>query len=84
MKRFYPIAVHSGCRGYDIGNQPSVEWQRPVTLLKLVIYQILLGDVDWIHLAQGEDQWHAVVNTLTKLGVAFRDKLNGYYFFYYC
>jgi hypothetical protein len=39
VKRFYPIAVHSGCRGYNIciryreynaGNQLSVEWQRPL------------------------------------------------------
>jgi hypothetical protein len=33
MKRFYPIAVHSGCRGYNVGNQLSVEWQRPVTII---------------------------------------------------
>jgi hypothetical protein len=36
MKRFYPITVHSGCRGYNVGNQLSVEWQRPVTIFIVV------------------------------------------------
>jgi hypothetical protein len=42
MKRFYLVTVHIGCRGYNIriryrgynvGTQLSVGWQRPVTIL---------------------------------------------------
>jgi hypothetical protein len=29
------ITVCTRYRGYDIGNQPSVEWQRPVTIFSL-------------------------------------------------
>jgi hypothetical protein len=49
VKRFYPITVHSGCRGYNVcirycgynvGNQLSVEWQRPVTILLQCHYKV--------------------------------------------
>jgi hypothetical protein len=37
-------------------------------LLKWIIH-IGCGDVNWNHLAESRNQWGAVVNTLTNLGV---------------
>jgi hypothetical protein len=37
--------------------------------LELALIEIVLEDVDWIHLAQDRDQGRAVVNTVMKLRV---------------
>jgi hypothetical protein len=51
MERFYPITVHNGCRGYNrgirnrrynVGNQLSVEWQRPVTIFYFLRFEASL------------------------------------------
>jgi len=36
---------------------------------KYNIRMVLMGDVDWFHLAQDSDQWQALVNTVIKLRV---------------
>jgi hypothetical protein len=37
--------------------------------IKMDLWEIGFGDVDWIHLAQDRDRWRALVNTVMNLRV---------------
>jgi hypothetical protein len=37
--------------------------------IKIVLREIGLEDVDWIHLAQDKDRWWALVNTVMNLRI---------------
>jgi hypothetical protein len=37
--------------------------------MKMYLWEIGFGDVDWIHLARDRDTWRALVNTVMSLRV---------------
>jgi hypothetical protein len=53
----------------------SPEWRRPLGRprrrwednIKVDLWEIGFGDVDWINLAQDRDRWRALVNTVMNL-----------------
>jgi hypothetical protein len=45
--------------------RPRRRWED----IKMDLREIGFGDVDWIHLAQDRDRWHALVNTVMNLRV---------------
>jgi hypothetical protein len=46
--------------------RPKRRWEDNI---KIDLWEIGFGDVDWIHLAQDRDGWWALVNTVTDLQV---------------
>jgi hypothetical protein len=44
-------------------------WFRWEVNIKIVLREIVLGGVDWIHLAKDSDQWWAFINTVQNLSV---------------
>jgi hypothetical protein len=40
-----------------------------VDKIKMNLRRIVLGGIDWIHLAQDRDQWRVLMNTVMKLRV---------------
>jgi glucose dehydrogenase len=47
----------------------GISRRRWVDNIKIVLSEIGWGGMDWIDLAQGRDQWRAVVNTVMNLRV---------------
>jgi hypothetical protein len=46
--------------------RPRRRWEDNI---KMDLWEIGFGDVDWIHFAQDRDRWQAVVNTVINLRV---------------
>jgi hypothetical protein len=46
--------------------RPRRRWEDNI---KMDLWEIGFGDVDWIHLAQDWDRWRALVNTVMNLRV---------------
>jgi hypothetical protein len=46
--------------------RPRRRWEDNI---KMDLWEIGFGDVDWIHLAQDRDRWRALVNTVMNLRV---------------
>jgi hypothetical protein len=44
--------------------RPRRRWEDNI---KVDLWEIGFGDVDWIHLAQDRDRWRALVNTVMNL-----------------
>jgi hypothetical protein len=47
-------------------------WHRWEDNIKIDLKEIVCDDVDWIHLAQGKDQWQALVNMVMNLQVPWK------------
>jgi hypothetical protein len=47
--------------------RPRSRWE---VNIRIDLREVGREDVDWIHLAQGRDQWRAVVNTVMKLRIS--------------
>jgi hypothetical protein len=46
--------------------RPRRRWENRI---KMGLSEIVLGGVDWIHLAQDRDRWRAVVNAVMNLRI---------------
>jgi hypothetical protein len=61
--------AHNILVGKPEGRRPLGRPRHRGDNIKMGIWEIGFGDVDWIHLAQDRDKWRALVNKVTSLWV---------------
>jgi hypothetical protein len=54
--------------------RPRRRWEDNI---KMDLWEIVFGDMDWINLAQDRDRWRALVNTVMNLSFLRRTLLHG-------
>jgi hypothetical protein len=64
------LPSYSRCLAIDVYSDSNIPaFRQHVTILNRILIKHNGAGLNWIHLAQGRNQWQALINTVTKLRV---------------